>query len=188
MSEGNPHERHNREFWDADADDYQAVHGDELAAEPRAWGVWRIPDADVGVLGDVRGLDVLEYGCGAAQWSIAPQPTAPAGADQSIGQLKRGCQSRRGVPSSRSSQRAGGGTLRQASFDVAYCDAARWASAIPATVPEVATSCAPAASWVRPDLAAACGRRRERQAWGCTAHARSQALGWRRNRLPDPAR
>jgi SAM-dependent methyltransferase len=65
------HEQQNRAFWDADADDYQAVHGGALTATPRAWGMWRIPDDDLGVLGDVRGLDVLEYGCGAGQWSIA---------------------------------------------------------------------------------------------------------------------
>jgi SAM-dependent methyltransferase len=36
-----------------------------------AWGVWRIPEVELGVLGDVSGRDVLEFGCGAAQWSIA---------------------------------------------------------------------------------------------------------------------
>ena len=65
------HERRNREFWDADADAYQAVHEPDLTRAPRAWGVWRIPEADLHVLGDVVGRDVLEYGCGAAQWSVA---------------------------------------------------------------------------------------------------------------------
>jgi hypothetical protein len=65
------HERHNRAFWDRDADDYQDLHGGTLDAAPRAWGAWRIPDDDVTALGDARGLDVLELGCGAAQWSIA---------------------------------------------------------------------------------------------------------------------
>src|SRR5713226_7449345 len=66
------HERRNREFWDADADDYQAAHATDLRPErARASGVWRIPDAELGILGPVRDLDVLEYGCGAAQWSIA---------------------------------------------------------------------------------------------------------------------
>ena len=65
------HERRNREFWDADADDYQAAHGETLAAHPMAWGVWRIPESDLHVLGNTAGLDVLEYGCGGAQWSVA---------------------------------------------------------------------------------------------------------------------
>jgi SAM-dependent methyltransferase len=64
-------ERRNRAFWDADADGYQAAHGDALARAPEAWGVWRIPESELGVLGDVAGLDVLELGCGAAQWGTA---------------------------------------------------------------------------------------------------------------------
>src|SRR5690242_7187614 len=41
------HERHNRTFWDDDADDYQAAHGAELAAAPLAWGAWRVPEAEL---------------------------------------------------------------------------------------------------------------------------------------------
>jgi len=65
------HIRHNRAFWDADADAYQDTHGSWLGASPRAWGAFRVPEADLRVLGDVAGLDVLELGCGAAQWSVA---------------------------------------------------------------------------------------------------------------------
>jgi SAM-dependent methyltransferase len=84
------HERQNRAFWDADADDYQAEHAPDLDAEPRGWGVWRIPESALGVLGDVRGLDVLEFGCGAAQWSIAlaADGARVIGLDQSRGQLR----------------------------------------------------------------------------------------------------
>jgi SAM-dependent methyltransferase len=82
------HERRNREFWDADADDYQAVHTPNLDAP--TWGVWELPESEVGVVGDVRGLDVLELGCGDARWSVH---LARAGAhavalDQSTGQLR----------------------------------------------------------------------------------------------------
>jgi SAM-dependent methyltransferase len=82
------HERRNREFWDADADDYQAVHAPRLDAP--TWGVWEIPETEVGVLGDVHGLDVLELGCGDARWSVH---LTRAGArcvalDQSGGQLR----------------------------------------------------------------------------------------------------
>ena len=84
------HVRRNRAFWDADADDYQSAHGDVLARHPKAWGVWRIPEDELGVLGDAAGLDVLEYGCGAAQWSIAlaDDGARAVGLDQSTGQLR----------------------------------------------------------------------------------------------------
>lgn len=62
--------RANRRYWDASSDEYQARHGDQLR-RPLVWGTWAVPDAEVGALGDVAGLDVLELGCGAAQWSFA---------------------------------------------------------------------------------------------------------------------
>ena len=85
------HERRNRAFWDADADDYQATHAHDLTGDRvRAWGAFRIPESQLGVLGDVAGRDVLEYGCGAAQWStaLAHDGAAPIGLDQSRAQLR----------------------------------------------------------------------------------------------------
>jgi SAM-dependent methyltransferase len=62
----------NRQLWDQRSDAYQAKHGPQLAAAGGlAWGVWQLPESELRVLGDVRGRDVLELGCGAAQWSIA---------------------------------------------------------------------------------------------------------------------
>ena len=63
--------RRNRTMWDGYSDEYQQRHAGQLAAAPRAWGVWRIPDAELGAVGEVAGKDVLELGCGAAQWAIA---------------------------------------------------------------------------------------------------------------------
>jgi SAM-dependent methyltransferase len=60
----------NRAFWDASADEYQAVQGRQLDAVGAGWGVWQIPEAELGILGEVKGRDVLELGCGAAQFSI----------------------------------------------------------------------------------------------------------------------
>jgi SAM-dependent methyltransferase len=82
------HERRNREFWDDDADAYQAAHVPRL--DTPTWGVWEIPESEVGAIGDVRDLDVLELGCGDARWSVH---LARAGArvvalDQSRGQLR----------------------------------------------------------------------------------------------------
>jgi len=60
VSGSQQYERHNRAFWDADADDYQSLHGDDLSARARAWGAWRIPESELQVLGRVDRLDVLE--------------------------------------------------------------------------------------------------------------------------------
>jgi len=65
------HARRNRAFWNELSDTYQADHGPDLARHGAAWGVWQIPEDEVNALGDVAGKDVLELGCGAAQWSIA---------------------------------------------------------------------------------------------------------------------
>ena len=91
MSTGD-HTRHNREFWDADSDDYQAAHGAALAAAPLAWGAYRAPEDRVGALGplaDLAGRRVLELGCGAGQWAVALAAVGAAvtGFDLSAGQL-----------------------------------------------------------------------------------------------------
>ncbi len=113
------HEKHNRVFWNADAHDYQAAHGARLDEAPLAWGAWFIPENKLHVLGDVAGLDVLEFGCGAAQWSraLAALGARPVGLDQSHVQLGYAdsalplvCASGEAVP------------LRDASFDIVFCD------------------------------------------------------------------
>lgn len=82
--------RANRIAWDAYAEEYQQRHGEDLAGDKAlAWGIWRIPETQLRVLGDVRNLDVLEFGCGAAQWSMALQREGafPVGMDNSANQL-----------------------------------------------------------------------------------------------------
>ena len=143
MTPTRDHERHNREFWDADADDYQAVHGDALAAAPRAWGVWRIPDDELGVLGDVRGLDVLEYGCGAAQWStaLAADGARVVGLDQSHAQLRHAQGRARAAGVHVPLVCAAGERVPFAgsSFDVVFCDHGAMSFCDPTrSVPEVA--------------------------------------------------
>jgi SAM-dependent methyltransferase len=64
------HARKNREFWDRQSDWYHETHADFIAAGC-AWGIWQIPEGELNVLGDVAGKDVLELGCGAAEWSRA---------------------------------------------------------------------------------------------------------------------
>jgi SAM-dependent methyltransferase len=53
------------------------------------WGLWRIPEAEVGALGDVAGLDVVELGCGTAYFSawLAKHGARPVGVDPTPAQL-----------------------------------------------------------------------------------------------------
>jgi ubiquinone/menaquinone biosynthesis C-methylase UbiE len=61
----------NRSFWNSTSDAYQGTHGATLAERAMAWGVWRVPESELGILGRVDGRAVLELGCGAAQWTVA---------------------------------------------------------------------------------------------------------------------
>jgi SAM-dependent methyltransferase len=137
------HERRNRAFWDADADDYQAAHGDVLARHPKAWGVWRIPEHQLGVLGDTARLDVLEYGCGAAQWSIAlaHDGARAVGLDQSRAQLRHADASNRAHGTDVTLVSASGEAVPfpDGSFDVVFCDHGAMSFCDPyRAVPEVA--------------------------------------------------
>ncbi len=72
MDELTPHATANRAHWDAQSDSYQERHGEQLnTSGGDAWGLWQRPESELNVLGEVAGRDVLEFGCGAAQWSIA---------------------------------------------------------------------------------------------------------------------
>jgi SAM-dependent methyltransferase len=80
----------NRAYWDSWSDEYQQRHGAQLNVDEPVWGSWSIPEAELGVLGDVAGKDVLELGCGAAQWSIqlAKRGARVVGLDNSERQLE----------------------------------------------------------------------------------------------------
>ncbi len=146
MTEHADHELHNRTFWDDDADDYQATHGALLAEQPDAWGVWRIPERDVHALGDrdaLAGADVLEYGCGGAQWSIALAALGarPVALDQSRRQLQHAASAMRAAGVAFPLVCASGEhvPLADASFDVVFCDHGVMSFCDPdATLPEVA--------------------------------------------------
>src|SRR5262245_6808851 len=67
--------RRNQESWDAHSKDYQSTHQSQLPIDDPTWGVWGIAEAQLQIFGatldEVRGKDVLEFGCGGAQWSVA---------------------------------------------------------------------------------------------------------------------
>ncbi len=118
--------RKNRGCWNEWSDDYQRDHGVGLRRAPRAWGVWRTPEAELNVLGEVHGKDILEIGCGAAQWSIAlAQDGARAVAlDLSDRQLDhaRTLMRRAGVEVPLLLASAENVPCRDASFDIVFCD------------------------------------------------------------------
>lgn len=59
----------NRSDWDLTADEYQAEHGAFLGDARFIWSPEGLDEADIGLLGEVAGKDILEVGCGAAQCS-----------------------------------------------------------------------------------------------------------------------
>lgn len=79
----------NREAWEAHAPHYEN-HGRQLwdSREP-TWGIWNIPESELGLLPDVDGLDTLELGCGTGYVSawLARRGARPIGLDPTWGQL-----------------------------------------------------------------------------------------------------
>ncbi len=62
---------------------------DAWAQKEITWGLWEIPDAELGVLGDVGGLDVVDLGCGTAWFSawLARRGARPVAVDPTPAQL-----------------------------------------------------------------------------------------------------
>jgi ubiquinone/menaquinone biosynthesis C-methylase UbiE len=114
--------RNNQAYWDQSSDEYQAMHGAQLTNTALAWGVWRIPESTLHVLGDVKNLRILELGCGAAQWTIAlgRAGSRAIGVDLSARQLYHARLASKGVPLVQGDAE----TLpfRNESFDAVFCD------------------------------------------------------------------
>ena len=85
-----PDARRNRRLWDRSSASYdrrcRGVLSGRLA---ESWGLWRVPEREVGLLGPVDGARVLELGCGGARWSasLARRGARTVGLDQSRAQL-----------------------------------------------------------------------------------------------------
>jgi SAM-dependent methyltransferase len=91
----------NRELWTKSNAEY--TDGNALAswnAEPW-WGMWKLPEATLGIFGDVAGLDVVELGCGTAYVSawLARAGARPIGVDITPAQLAtaRRCMAETGI-------------------------------------------------------------------------------------------
>lgn len=137
------HIRKNRRYWEGASQEYQRLHARQLNRFDRPrWGVWGIPETRLRVLGDVRGKDVLEYGCGGGQWSIAlaRMGARPVGLDLSLGQLRyaRELADRVGVRLPLVHADAERAPFADGSFDVVMCDHGAMTFADPhRTLPEV---------------------------------------------------
>ncbi len=140
----NAHAARNEASWDRFSDEYQALHGGQLdAKDGPAWGTTGIPEARLQILGEIAGRDILELGCGAAQWSIAlaQRGARPVGLDLSGRQLDhaRRLMTEAGVDFPLVHASAEAVPLPDASFDIVFCDHGAMTFADPyRTVPEAA--------------------------------------------------
>jgi SAM-dependent methyltransferase len=143
----------NRIGWDAASDAYQSQHREQLERTPESWGVWSLPESELRLLGDVAGRDVLEYGCGAAAWSIslAKRGARCVSLDNSSRQLDhaRAAAAKANVDVRFVHAAAEQTPFADASFDIVFCDHGAMSFADPQrTIPEVARILRPAGRFV----------------------------------------
>jgi SAM-dependent methyltransferase len=130
---------HNRALWtivNARFTDEDAERA--WAAEEITWGLFGVPERELGVLGAVDGLEVVELGCGTAYLSawLARRGARPVGVDLTPAQLDtaRRCQQRFGPVFPLVEADAEQVPLAGATFDLVvseygasvWCDPARW--------------------------------------------------------------
>jgi SAM-dependent methyltransferase len=89
MSESTDHVALNRVMWDKWSAEYVEPGRVSWADNDPAWGIWHIPESEVGMLPDVRGLDAVELGCGTGYVSswLARRGARVVGIDNSRVQL-----------------------------------------------------------------------------------------------------
>ena len=121
----------NREYTDAQAD--RAWRAEEIT-----WGMFGVPESEVGVLGDVAGLDVVDLGCGTGYFSawLARRGARPVGIDVTPAQLEtaRRLQQETGIEFPLIEASAEAVPLPDESFDLAlseygasiWCDPHKW--------------------------------------------------------------
>jgi SAM-dependent methyltransferase len=128
----------NRARWDADAPNWVEGGHESWAYSEPAWGIWQVPESQLHVLPDVRGLDTIELGCGTGYISswLARRGARAVGLDNSREQLNtaRRFQREFGVEFPLVHADAENVPLASESFDVAiseygaaiWCDPYRW--------------------------------------------------------------
>jgi SAM-dependent methyltransferase len=132
------HVRANRASWDADADEWVERGRADWARSEIAWGVWHVPEAELRLLPELDGLDVVELGCGTGYVSawLARAGARPVGLDASGRQLAtaRMLQAEFGLGFPLVHGDAERAPFREESFDLAiseygaaiWCDPHRW--------------------------------------------------------------
>lgn len=135
------HAEKNRAAWSKWAPDWVAPGRRSWETDVVTWGIWDIPEAEVGAFGDLaelRGKDVVELGCGTAYFSgwMAKLGAKPVGIDITPAQLAsaRSFQQEFGYEFPLYEGNAEETPFADASFDVAFseygasiwCDPYRW--------------------------------------------------------------
>ena len=129
----------NREIWTQENAEYTGPKALEAwRQEEIGWGVFQVPESELGALPDVAGKDVVELGCGTAYFSawLAKRGARPVGVDLTPAQLAtaRRCQQELGIEFPLVEASAEDVPLPDASFDLAlseygasiWCDPERW--------------------------------------------------------------
>jgi SAM-dependent methyltransferase len=131
--------RRNREVWTKSNAEYSDKQARETWGKGEStWGTYGIPEAELDVLGDVAGKDVIELGCGTAYFSawLAKRGARPVGLDVTPAQLEtaRRMIAETGIEFPLVEADAEDVPLADESFDLAlseygasiWCDPARW--------------------------------------------------------------
>jgi len=129
----------NRGIWTASNSDYTDTQADRAWRDAEiTWGMFGVRESDLGVLGDVGGLDVVDLGCGTGYFSawLARRGARPVGVDVTPAQLAtaRRLQAETGIEFPLLEASAEDVPLPDASFDLAFseygasiwCDPHKW--------------------------------------------------------------
>jgi SAM-dependent methyltransferase len=133
------HAVRNRELWTRSNAEYtdRSAEG-AWAQEEITWGMFKVPESEIGVLGDVSGLDVLDLGCGIAYFSawLARRGARVVGVDVTPAQLEtaRRMQAESGLEFRLLEASAEAVPLEDASFDLVlseygasiWCEPSAW--------------------------------------------------------------
>ncbi len=141
MAELTPEAARNRELWtQTNAEFTHEQAGRAWAQEEISWGIWSVPESELGVLEgiELEGSDVLELGCGTAYVSawLARRGARPVGVDVTPAQLEtaRQLQAEHGLGFALLEANAESVPLPDAGFDLViseygasiWCDPYRW--------------------------------------------------------------
>jgi ubiquinone/menaquinone biosynthesis C-methylase UbiE len=133
------HTQRNRAYWTGINSAYTDSEAEkDWAQEQITWGVFQVPESQLDLIGDVRGQDVVELGCGTAYFSswLMRRGARPVGVDVTPAQLAsaRRCQEKFGLSFPLVEASAERVPLPDASFDLAlsehgaslWCEPERW--------------------------------------------------------------